>query len=347
MIARNRQALFWALAFPLIFVVAFGLFFRDRDAVVAIAVVDHASDNMSRRLISELGRIDGLRVVVSGDEADVRRQVVGGDVGFAFILPRGLAETAAANPPARIGVFYDDAHPGAQAVIGFMEGFIGRANIAIAQVEPALALESETVTGPDMSYLDFVMPGLAVWGVMSFSVIGLATTLTAYREKKILTRIQATPLPVRVFFTAKVLAYLMMSLAQVCVILAVGTLVFGTSIRGNIAYIAFIIVIGNLMFLNLGFIVAARSRTVAAASGLGNAVVLPLLFFSGVFFPVENLPTLLRYAVPYLPLSPIMAMMRGVTLEARPLLDFPVELATAMAWLAITAVVAVKIFRFR
>ena len=84
----------------------------------------------------------------------------------------------------------------------------------------------ESGSSGDTSYIDFLLPGLAVWGVMSFSIIGLATTIAVYREKRILIRIQSTPLKVRVFVAAQVLASLLLSIVQAAIILAVGMAIF-------------------------------------------------------------------------------------------------------------------------
>ena len=164
---------------------------------------------------------------------------------------------------------------------------------------PAWKLDPEGVSSRNISYLDFLIPGIAIWGVMNFSVIGIATSMAAYREKRILIRILATPLKVRVFFAARVLSALVLSVLQAAIILAAGWLLFGVAIEGNLLHIALLVVLGNIIFLNLGFVVGAFSKTVAAASGLGNAVGLPLMFMSGVFFPVENLPSILRLIVEY------------------------------------------------
>jgi ABC-2 type transport system permease protein len=347
MITRNRQSLFWALAFPLIFVVVFGLFFRDSDSTTSIAVIDNAQDDMSRQLISGLNQVDGLRVTERNDELLAYDEVKEGDLPYLLIIPEGLIATASNRPPARITVVYDDSSPVGDVVLVLVQRFIDQANLELTNAPRQLALEVQGVAIHRVNFLDFVLPGLAIWGVMSFSVIGLATALSSYREKKILTRILATPLSVRTFFTAQVLAYLVLALIQAAIILSVGALVFGASVEGNLFVIGLLVLVGNLIFLNLGFIVGSYAKTVSAASGLGNAVVLPLMFFSGVFFPTDNLPFILRTVVEYLPLAPMLEAFRGVILEAKPLTEFPVQLLILAGWLAGTAIVAVKTFRFR
>lgn len=347
MLARDRQALFWALIFPLIFVVVFGLFFRDTQSTQTLAVIDYAQDPMSAQLVESLEQVDSLNVVLRSDEAQARQDLSRGDLGHLLIIPSGLASAVTENPPAQITLLYDDANPLSGIVLGMVWSFVDRANLQMAQAPTRLELATEGVSSRSVSYLDFLIPGLAIWGVMNFSVIGVATSMAAYREKRILVRLLATPLRVRVFFAARVLSALVLSVLQAAIILAAGWIFFGVAVEGNLLHIALLVVLGNIVFLNLGFVVGAFSKTVAAASGLGNAVGLPLMFMSGVFFPIENLPTALRVIVEYLPLAPILEIIRGIVLHSNAFWEFPLQLAIVCGWIVLSAVAAIRTFRFR
>ncbi len=355
MIVRDRQALFWALAFPLMFVLVFGLFFRDVDSPQTIAVIDNAGDEMSRGLVRNLSELGGLVVEMRDDEEEARRQVEDGDLGHLLVIPEDLARTVADSPPARLTLVYDESNTFGGIVVGAVSSFVDGANLELAQAPLRLALDvrgagesGESGSSGETSYIDFLLPGLAVWGVMSFSVIGLATTIAVYREKRILIRIQSTPLKVRVFVVAQVLASLLLSIVQAAIILAVGMAIFGVSIPLSQApQLCVLILMGNLVFLNLGFIVGAFSKTVAAASGLGNAVSLPLMFLSGVFFPTDNLPTVLLFVIEYLPLAPLLEMFRSVALDSGAFWDYPTQLAIVAGWVVLSAAVAMRTFRFR
>ena len=347
MLARDKQALFWALVFPLIFVIVFGLFFPDTQSTQTLAVIDHAQDSMSAQLIENLQEVDSLRVVARDDEAQARREISEGDLGHLLVIPPGLASAVTENPPARIVLLYDDADPLSGIVLGMVWSFVDRANLQMAQAPTRLELAPEGVSSRSIGYLDFLIPGLAIWGVMNFSVIGIATSMAAYREKRILVRLLATPLKVRVFFAARVLSALVLSVLQAAIILAAGWVFFGVAVEGNLLHIALLVVLGNIIFLNLGFVVGAFSKTVAAASGLGNAVGLPLMFMSGVFFPIENLPTVLRIIVEYLPLAPILEIVRGIILHSDAFWEFPLQLAIISGWIILSAVAAIRTFRFR
>ena len=346
MIVRNRQSLFWAMAFPIIMLIVFGLISQGRTVTTTIAIVDDAQDAISRRLIEDIGQTQSFIVELREDLEAARQQIRDGDLDYLLQFPEGLEASARENPPARVSFLYDEFNPASPAVIRAVERFLDRLNLDMAGAQSRLTLAPEGVLANDQRFIDFLLPGIAIWGIMGFSIIGVATTMAGYREKKILRRMQATPLDVRTFFMAQVIAYLVLSLVQASIILGVGAVAFNVQIAGNLFVIGLVILVGNIVFLNLGFIVGAYSKSVQAASGLGNVVVLPLMMFSGVFFPADALPGVVSSVVGFMPLAPMVDAMRGVTLQAKGLADFPQELAIIGAWLVVTSLVAVKVFRF-
>ena len=348
MIVRNRQALFWALAFPVVMLGIFGLVGGFRSSTVTIGVVDYANDALSKRLIDSLSDVPEFEVELwvvraAGEEA-AREAVRDGDLGYLLVIPEGLESIAQSGPPVSLTLVYDEGLLGGSVVVE-IERFLDRINLELAGASTRLELRKEGALSEDLSFMEFMLPGLALWGIMSNSIIGLAASLASFREKKILRRIKASPLKPRTFFAAQVLAYLVMSLVQATVILGLGAIVFRVPVGGNFLIIGVLILLCNIVFLNLGFIVGAYSKTVAAASGFGNVVVLPLVMFSGVFFPPEMLPGFLTEVMRFLPLAPMVDILRGITLGAKTVLDFPFEIGLILAWMGVTALAAVRVFK--
>ena len=348
MIVRNRQALFWALAFPVVMLGIFGLVGGFRSSTVTIGVVDYANDALSKRLIDSLSDMPEFEVELwvvraAGEEA-AREAVRDGDLGYLLVIPEGLESIAQSGPPVSLTLVYDEGLLGGSVVVE-IERFLDRINLELAGASTRLELRKEGALSEDLSFMEFMLPGLALWGIMSNSIIGLAASLASFREKKILRRIKASPLKPRTFFAAQVLAYLVMSLVQATVILGLGAIVFRVPVGGNFLIIGVLILLCNIVFLNLGFIVGAYSKTVAAASGFGNVVVLPLVMFSGVFFPPEMLPGFLTEVMRFLPLAPMVDILRGMTLGAKTVLDFPFEIGLILAWMGVTALAAVRVFK--
>ena len=133
---------------------------------------------------------------------------------------------------------------------------------------------------------------------------------------------------------------------QAGIILAVGVFVFGGRLHGNLGWVLLITALGSIVFLNIGFILSAWARSPAAASGMGNAVALPMVFFAGTFFSTTSLPWVLPYAAEVLPLTPMLSALRAVGLDQAPIAEAWPQLAALAGWAAATAVAATRVFKF-
>ena len=349
MMARDRQTVFWALAFPLIFVVVFGLFDVDDPGSVDIAVIDRADTPLSRSIAEKLSSIEFLHIESrSYSEDEARDEVRDGDLEYLLVLPAGLSESrTAGEAPLSVSLYYDETNiQQNQLVIGVVRQFLNDVNLEAAGAERLVEMSPRPVRANQVEYFDVLLVGLAGMGVMFNSVIVIGVTISGYREQRVLKRLLATPLPVRYYFASEVLARLLLSLVQVGIILAAGVLIFGASIHGNVLWLLLIVAFANITFLNIGFAISGLAATPAAASGLGNVIALPMMFFSGTFFPVSTLPAFLPDLVQVLPLTPTLDAMREVALDGGQIWDVGREMAMLGAWAVISSVAAVKLFRF-
>ena len=213
-------------------------------------------------------------------------------------------------------------------------------------VLPEQLVTSEVIETPVVDYFDTVLLGLLGLGIMTNSIISIAVRISTYRNQAVLKRLLATPLPVWKFFAGEVIAHLLLAMAQALIILAVGVFVFGGDIHGNLGWVLLIVLLGTVVFLNIGFILSAWARSPAAASGMGNAVALPMMFLAGTFFSTATLPWLLPYAAQALPLTPMLDALREVAINSAPLWETWPQLASMGIWAVATALVAVRVFRF-
>lgn len=349
-IVRNRQALFWALVFPLIFVVVFGVFRMDEPGTSKVAVVDQSDDAVSQALVDKLGEIELLELDLDMNEEGARDALQEGDVGFVLLIPPNLAQTVQEQTPAetaQLTVLYDESRfQTNQLVLGVMQQFVDQTNMALQEAQPLIELQREGIRARTIRYFDFLLPGFVGMGVMTYAIVGMASVVALYRQQKIFKRLLTTPLKVRSFFASQIIAYLLLSLVQAAIIMAAGVFIFGGHIYGNILWVFILVLFANTIFLNLGFIVGAMAKTVEAANGFANAITIPMMFFSGVFFPTDRLPSVLSTIVQYLPLTPLLDALRGVVMEAKPFWAYPWELGILGIWVVVTSVVAVRVFKF-
>jgi ABC-2 type transport system permease protein len=345
LIYRDKQALFWALAFPVIFAVVFGLFDFTRRPDLSVALAASKASPVAQSLEAGLKKAGSFKVYWS-NEVTARRDLKEGRVNVVLVVPNSGPPAQAA--PQRIQFLYSgrnaDRNQYASSAIGQV---VDAANLKLAGVsEPPLVVDPKAVSAKTIDYFDFLLPGLVGMGVMNFAIVGMAVALARFREQRILRRILATPLrPIR-FLVAQVSARLLLSLVQAALILAVGVFLLGAHVYGNVAWVFVLVTAANLIFLNIGFAVAGRSPTSDAAQGVGAVVAIPMMFLSGVFFPPDSLPRAMASIVRYLPLTPLIAGMRKVVLDGASLAGTMPELALLGAWIVVSFIFAACSFRF-
>ena len=366
---RDRQALFWALFFPLILVVVFGVFELDGIRSADLAIVDEADTVRSRELRSNLigmisNEIDYLRIDTRYSSRErAQAALEDGDLEYLLVIPEGLHMVDGRVPrgqpddgigsvprpevPVSLDLYYDaNDQLGNQLVVRVIQHFVVQEELGLAERPRSLEVLARRVDSRQVDYFDILLIGLVGMGMMTNSIIFIAVKISMYRNQSILKRILATPLSVRNYFASEIVAHLFLALLQAAVVISVGVYVFGASIHGNVFWLFVIVAFANTIFLNIGFIISGWANSPRAASGMGNAIAIPMLFFSGTFFPTSALPGFLPDLVQVLPLTPMLDAMRGVAIDGLQLWDVWQELAMLAGWLAASSVAAVKLFKF-
>lgn len=344
MLYRDKQALFWALAFPVIFVVTFGLFDFNQAPTVRIDVVGEQASPVYRALVGGLKQVGTFEVHEKASLPSARDELADGDVDVVLAVP------AAATPssPTSLDVLYNGSNFDTnQFALTTIQRIVDGMNLQAAGVtRPPIAVESKAVEAKTVRYYDFLLPGLVAMGVMNFSITGMAVAIARFREQRILKRILATPLPPVKFLSAQVMARLVLALVQAALILAVGVYLFDGHVYGNVVWLFVLATVANLIFLNLGFAVAGRVGNPDAAQGVASAIALPMMFLSGTFFPTDTLPKIMQTVVHYLPLTPLIEAMRTVAIDGRSITAAGSQLALLGGWVLVSFVLAAGMFRF-
>jgi len=111
--------------------------------------------------------------------------------------------------------------------------------------------------------------------------------------------------------------------------------------------LAFLCVLTSLAFSAVGLLVSSRAKTMEAASGLMNLVMLPMWILSGVFFSATRFPAVMQPVVRALPLTAAIEAMRGNMLQGMNLGQLTSQMAILLAWLIVAFAISLRIFRWR
>jgi ABC-type multidrug transport system permease subunit len=239
---------------------------------------------------------------------------------------------------------YDPTRPESAAARGAIDEVLQR---AAGRVDP-VATRDVLVTEPGSRYIDFLIPGLIGLNAMGGGLWGVGFFLVNMRIAKLLKCFVATPMPRRDFLGAILAARLTFLLPDLAVLLLLGVLAFQMPIRGSLALVVLLDVVGALAFAGLGLLIASRASTTETVSGLMNLVMLPMWLLSGVFFSAERFPAVVQPIIQALPLTQLVAGLRLVLLEGAGLGRFEVARALAIlaAWAVGTFWLALRLFKW-
>ena len=344
---RNKQSLFWTIAFPLIFTVIFGFFFGSGSlGTGSIALVNQSNSALSQGLVKSIENQSAFKVNEQSGTSDLSDQIQKGTVGAALVIPPHFGD-ATAGAPTAVTIIYDPGSIQTQAALeGFVNAFLTQASFQALGSKPLYTYVSEKAdTQATFAYFDFVLVGLIGMALMNSAITGLAVSMAHYKESQILKRITTTPLPSWIFIAAEVLSRLVLNLVQIGLILGIGVKFFHAHIGGNWTALILIALLGAILFQLLGFFVATMSKNTDTAQSMSQAITVPMMFLSGVFFPIDQLPNWLYSIVKFLPLSPLLRSMRSVALENGTWSGNASNLALVGAWIVILLILA--IYRFR
>lgn len=344
MLTRDRQALFWALFFPLIFMGVFKLFSGDTGGTTRLIVSVDATSERGRALVEALGQVEFLDVTLHpGLDEDAARVLVDDGEGDAALVVYPAAPNAPANAVLLMGV-RDPV--GRQVTSAAIASVVDRVNLSLIKAPVPISMATRPVREKTTSFFQFVAPGILGMGLMNFATISLAGSLSRYREEGVLRRIRATPLSPSHFFMSVLGAHLVVTVVQVMVLTFVAQML-GADLFSGLGglWSPLIAVFGTIVFLNLGVVVGGRVTGRGAVEGAANAITLPMMFLSGSFFPVSSLPSVVQQIVRVLPLTHMLNAIRGVTIEGESITEQWPSLLVMLAWTVVSFVAARSAFR--
>jgi len=322
---REPEAVFWIFVFPILLSVGLSIAFRNRPADVL-----HVGATTAQ-LASALNADKGLTATTMDEAAGAKALATGKILLLAVQRPGGVTYD------------YDDTNPDARDARLIADRAVQKA----AGQQYPIETTNQQVHEAGARYIDFVIPGLLGMNLMSSAIWGLGFAIVEARQKKLLKRLVASPMPRWQYLASFLLSRLLLLVIEVGVFLSFARLVFGVPFRGPIWQLALVCVLVSLCFSALGLLIASRAKTMEAASGLMNLVMLPMWIMSGVFFSASRFPNIIQPFVRALPLTAAIDALRGNMLQGMSLNHLFAPVAVMLAWLLVSFTVSLRIFRWR
>lgn len=324
--AREPEAVFWAIFFPVVLSAGLGIAFRGNAGEVLRVAASSAvvADSLRRDPSLEVELLDEDRAQLA--------------------LSTGrVALVASAGPDGAVIYRYDDTNPEGRTARILADRAIQQ---AAGRSDPVPSSE-QLVREPGARYIDFLVPGLVGLGIMSNAVWGLGFSIVDSRRRKLTKRLVATPMSRSAYLLSFLLWRMLILIVEVGVPIGFGALAFDVPVRGRIIDLIVVAVVASLSFSSLGLLIACRARTIEAVSGLMNLVQVPMWILSGVFFSAQRFPDAVQPLVKALPLTAAIDALRGHMLQGATLFDLLPQLSVLGGWMIVCFSVALQLFRWR
>lgn len=334
---RDRAAVFFAVVFPLMFLVLFGGLLGNQDQskvdlvkVGAVPLVDELPDD------ARAAFDDTFEVTDEDDLATALEEVRKGDADVA-IEQRGDELVAHYTQTDQVK---------AAVTQGTLRAFVDGANVAATGEPPSYTFTAERVEDDSLSVIQFVTPGLLGWAVAMSAAFGAAATLQGWRQSRLLRRLQLAPVGTGTIVGARVGVTLLVSLGQLAIFLGLGDAAFGLRLTGSWWMSVPLIVVGTLCFMAIGLLAGALAKTTEGAVNLANFLVLPMAFLSGSFFPLDGAPSWLQRLSDLLPLKHLNTGMLDVMVRGEGPAAAVVPLVVLAGFAVVVTLLAARLFRW-
>jgi ABC-2 type transport system permease protein len=234
----------------------------------------------------------------------------------------------------------------ATTLISVLEAQFHETNAKYVKAATPLSVVGRETNEHSLSAFDYTFTGLLGFSILGAGIFGPMNVFPELKKMGILRRLHTTPLRVWQYFLANMLGNAVTGLMSIAVMFVVAVSVFNLKVVGNYFELALYWAYGIIMMLGIGLALGGWARNERQAAPLGNIIVFPMMFLTGVFFPRFLMPQWLQGITDFMPLTPVIDGARLIATEGKSLLDLGPQLGIMTAWLVIIYIVAFRVFRW-
>ena len=329
---RSPGTVFWTILFPVLLIMIFGAIFSGAgetsyDLVVQNLDVEEKYEmDFSKLLIENLNQVDVLKIDEIDPNKDISEYMSDNEKSAGLVIPEGFGknisnymankENESIQLPFNLILYVDPSDQTTTPIIrSIITGFLFESNLNVSGGENVIGFKEKSSIGDDYDYIDFFVPGMIGFTIMTSMIYGSIERNTKYRKNGILRKLLTMPVSRAEWLLSKMLFMLFLSFISTFVILFVGIFVWDLSVKINLFF--FIIIIAtSFMFSGMGMIIARFVKEEETADMAGGAITFPMMFLAGTFFPLETMPDFLQSVAQVLPLYYVNEGLRNAMIHA-------------------------------
>jgi len=323
-IIREPGVIFWGIVFPILMSLGLGLAFTKKsDTLRKVAVISNTgiTTSDSSAIFNFLDKRCEEQEPKNKDDfrwkLEIRDEKLGKSVYLFYelgwndaivLLKRGTVNLILKSNGGETEYHFDPVNSDAELTYLKLSSMIGKGVV----LPPGRSEEIKPLTVAGTRYIDFLIPGLITLGVMMSTMWGISYGIIEKRSKKLLRRMVATPMKKSHYLIALLTVRITLNFIEALVLLLFALIVFKMNIQGSISALILLFLAGNIAFAGLAILLSSHTSNTEVGNGLINAVVMPMMVLSGIFFSYHNFPDWSIGVIRNLPLTMLTDGMRSI-----------------------------------
>jgi ABC-2 type transport system permease protein len=368
---RNRLGLVLLIVMPLFMMVMVGFIYPSNGSTLnnlPIGLVDedvgyNNSTIPSQAFIMGLQAFNAqtsmLKLSNVSTVADIKEMVQSGELNGGIIISSNFSESIMTGQQGILIIMSDQSNPQVsatvQAALSAVFDQMGT-QLAMQNVQPLNAtnplavvkpynVQTEGVVSGNPSYFDFIAPGIIAMTVMMSVMTGLPVAISQEKEIGTMDGMMVAPINRLSIILGKTMGQVARGLIQGVIILVLAVGLFGVTIHGNILLVFGLLLLGIFSFVGLGIVITSFTKDQETAQMLMMTLMFPMMFLSGVFFPIQQMPWYMQTVSKFLPLTYAADALRKVMVLGADIPAISPELIILITFGVVMTAIALPVFR--
>ena len=316
--SREKSAMFFTIAFPIILILVFGTIFLNQDnASFDLHVQDLDQTNSSAQLVKALELNGKVKITAVDPAIDPTRYAKDRKVSLVLVIPRGyekalarrlglmggIPNAAFRDPNASVTVtyIYDASASSTSTKTQLLQAGLAVVNQGLSGQPPFIRAVETSILAKKYRFIEFFVPGIIAMSVMTSSLSGAVTMNAELRQKGVIRKLSTTPITRADWILSNILYQFVLAVISTAAILVVSYAVFSVRLQIN-AWLFVFLVLEVFAFGGIGMILTRVANEAESAAAAANFIMFPMMFLAGSFFPIEMMPAFLQTIARILPL---------------------------------------------
>jgi ABC-2 type transport system permease protein len=370
---RNRMGLVLLILMPLFMMAMVGFIFPSSNSSLSNVPIALANEDtgfsgysLSSTFITALNGINDatgmMKLTDASSLADIREMIQTGNAEGGIIISSDFTSNIMNGQQGTITIVTDQSNPQMSAMIqAVLNQVFEQMGTALAQqnvaqqlgIDPSNALAvvkpyniqvQGSIEG-EFSYFDFIAPGIMAMTVMMSVMTGLPAAISQEREVGTLDGMMVAPINRLSVILGKTLAQMARGILQGVLILVLAITVFGVTVHGSIFLVFALLLLGVFSFVGLGVVLTSFAKDQETAVMMMTTIMFPMMFLSGVFFPIQQMPWFMQGISKFLPLTYVADSLRKVMVLGADIPAISTELSILIIFGVVMTAIAVPVFK--